>query len=99
MFPKPFRLWQLIAISLVLLVVVALIAPHQVPLMLYKLCLVTLAGFVGYWLDRLLFPYARPHRLMPSSGVHGAWHVLVSACMVRRALIVGAAMLAVAMGL
>lgn len=50
--------WLLIALALA--GVVWLTAPHQLPVSLYKLSLVTLAGVLGYWLDRSLFPYARP---------------------------------------
>lgn len=54
------RLWGWILISIVLLLVVAWVAPQQVPVSIYKLSLVTMAGVVGYWLDRSMFPYARP---------------------------------------
>jgi hypothetical protein len=36
------------------------IAPQQLPVSLYKLSLVALAAVAGYWIDRSLFPYARP---------------------------------------
>lgn len=36
------------------------IAPQQLPVSLYKLSLVALAAVIGYWIDRSLFPYARP---------------------------------------
>jgi hypothetical protein len=55
-----------LAVVVLLLIAVWLIAPHQVPVSLYKLSLVTLAAVVGYWLDRSLFPYARPHELFGS---------------------------------
>ena len=57
--PRP-RLWGWLLMTLVLLAAVWLIAPQQLPVSLYKLSLVTLAAVVGYWLDRSLFPYARP---------------------------------------
>ena len=50
--------WLLLAI--VLVVSIAAVSPQQLPVALYKLCLITLAGVVGYWLDRGLFPYSRP---------------------------------------
>ena len=37
-----------------------LMAPQQLPVTLYKLSLVALAGVAGYWVDRSMFPYARP---------------------------------------
>lgn len=50
--------WLFVAFLLALAVLVT--EPRQIPLSLYKLSLVALAGVVGYWLDRSLFPYARP---------------------------------------
>lgn len=54
------RLSGWIIASVVLLALVALTHPQQLPLSLYKLSLVTMAGVAGYWLDCRLFPYARP---------------------------------------
>ncbi len=50
--------WVLIAVAL--WVVVALLAPQQVPVSVYKMSLVALAAVMGYWIDRSVFPYARP---------------------------------------
>lgn len=50
--------WLLI--SVILLIVIWRIAPQQLPIVSYKLCLVTVAASVGFWLDRTFFPYARP---------------------------------------
>ena len=45
--------------------VVQRIAPASlVAVTFYKVHLLLLAGWGGYWLDRALFPYARPHELM-----------------------------------
>lgn len=111
----------LIATAL-LLIVIALLAPQQLPVSLYKLSLVTMAGVVGYWLDRSLFPYARPDTflgpavdegfdfcdpattevgepVLPGTG-EGAipMALLCATSMVRRAIIVAAAMLAMGLG-
>jgi len=67
------------------------LAPQQLPVILYKVALVVLAGTAGYFLDRWIFPYARPHE------VAGEWRDI--SCMIRRAIIVAAAMLAVGLGL
>lgn len=56
----PPRLFDLVLIATGLLVLIAWVAPYQLPVSAYKLSLVTLAGVVGYYLDRRLFPYARP---------------------------------------
>ena len=48
----------------------ALFAQHTHPgsifaVSLYKAHLMSLGGWGGYWLDRALFPYARPHECLP----------------------------------
>ena len=111
--------WLLLAIVLAL--AVYLLAPQQLPVSLYKLSLVALAAVAGYWLDRSLFPYARPDvflALAPfedadyddAGNPHIANHIsleckpddvllrLMGVCMLRRAIIVAAAMLAMGLG-
>jgi hypothetical protein len=39
---------------------------------LYKLHLCSLAAWAGYWIDRALFPYSRPHEFF--EGVEAAIH-------------------------
>jgi hypothetical protein len=108
----------------VLVMVLTLLVQHIAPaslvaVTLYKLHLLLLAGWGGYWLDRGLFPYARPHELMageleveppepePSDGPvqglssaylqvsTGTWY---EASMLRRAIIVAACLVCVALG-
>lgn len=108
--------WTLI--TLVLLFFVWLLAPQQVLVSLYKLSLVTLAAVIGYWLDRSLFPYARPSSFQDfeevvwaDSGeikergtdksiltVAATNDLLFATSMLRRAMIVGCAMLAIGLG-
>jgi len=96
------RLSGWLVITIALLFMVWLLAPQQLPVSLYKLSLVSLAAVVGYWLDRSLFPYARPdgflfcvERTKYASVVFGN---LLAASMIRRAIIVGFAMLAMGLG-
>lgn len=57
----------------VLLLAVAVLAPQQVPVVLFKVALVTMGGVAGYWLDRRLFPYARPDALLEDhEGAEGS---------------------------
>lgn len=79
--------WLIVTLSLT--VIIALLAPQQIGVTLYKLSLVTAAAWAGYWIDRGLFPYARPHQL-----IGNAYKDWFSAAMIRRAIIVAAAMLA-----
>ena len=56
---KP-RLSGWLLTSVLLLGTIALVSPQQLPVVIYKLALITLAAVLGYWLDRSLFPKARP---------------------------------------
>lgn len=89
-------------ITVVLLLAVWLLAPQQLPVSLYKLSLLTLAGVVGYWLDRSFYPYARPDQFLTNGDTLAesvlSPDLLLAASMIRRAIIVGAAMLAMALG-
>lgn len=88
------RLWDFYIATAVLIGVIAMLAPQQLPVTLHKLSLITLAGLVGYWLDRSLFPYARPDS-MASSHCND---VRYAAAMVRRAIVVGASILGISLG-
>lgn len=81
-----------IAIALLLAGVIAWLAPHQLPVTLYKLSLISAGGAVGYWIDRSLFPYARPDDYWVAPGIETA------AAMLRRAIIVAACIVGVALG-
>lgn len=82
-------------ITVLLLACVWAIAPQQLPVSLYKLSLVSLAAVVGYWLDRSIFPYARPDEFLPEC-VNNAH--LLGVAMLRRAIIIGCAMLTMGLG-
>ena len=112
------RLFGWLIATVLLLAVIGLLYPHQLPVSLYKLSLVTMAGVAGYWLDRSLFPYARPDsfivkitpdeeacdidldgdcNLIPWEVFDGDGFVFAMA-MLRRAIIVGFAMMAIGLG-
>lgn len=86
------RLADWMAIAAALTLAIALVAPQQLPVTLYKLSLVSLAAVVGYWVDRGIFPYARPDDLSVARGIETA------AVYLRRALIVGACIIGVSLG-
>lgn len=99
------RMTKTAILALALLGAVALISPQQLPVIVYKVGLVLLAGVAGYILDRALFPYARPDKWLPdrNTPVDCAGCTLNSKnsflAQFRRAVIVAAAMLAVGLGL
>jgi len=100
--PMP-RMLNWLLLALLLAAAVWFIAPQQLPVSLYKLSLVSMAAVVGYWIDRSLFPYARPDRLFGHANSAdeaeiGARALMVSAAMLRRAVVVAAAMLATGLG-
>lgn len=102
------RLGAWIATAVLLLALIALVSPQQLPVVIYKLSLITLAAVLGYWLDRTLFPKSRPGQYMIHKPelmeqgkypVYGGCHQILAAVMIRRAIIVAAVCLAVATGL
>ncbi|MBZ9612157.1 putative holin [Rheinheimera maricola] len=89
------RLFTWIILSLALIAAIAFFSPHQMPLVLYKVALVSLAAVLGYWLDRALYPYDRPHTYAET----GEDLVPRGLAMLRRALIVLACVLGLTLGL
>lgn len=110
-FPS-FRMWVTLAVAILLAILVTVFAPQQLPVTLYKLSLISGAGVAGYWLDREMFPYARPdsylnvtdwrdaHKRCDAADLTIAegYHEVFAAAMLRRALVVAAAMMGVGLG-
>ena len=90
------RMVHWIAIALLLLGAIAWLSPQQLPVVLYKLALYSLFAVVGYWADRSLFPYARPHQFHDDSLEHA---ISFAAVMLRRAFIILGAVLTGGLGL
>lgn len=107
------RMLGWLVMSIVLLLTVVLSAPEtgevtawgRALVILHKINLITIAGYVAYWLDRRVFHYARPAAILRqarcevglnSIAVH---YGVFAAAMLRRALIMAAAMIAIATGL
>lgn len=72
------RLTGLVLISVILflacLFTQAQASDSLIAVSLYKLHMASLAGWAGYWIDRLTFPYSRPHELLQSAEdavIHG----------------------------
>lgn len=114
---NPPRLFGWLVATLALAAAILFFAPQQLPVSVYKLSLVSMAGVAGYWLDRSLFPYARPDQFVQAEVgadfdlsdktdlATVAWQLvpnvvafLFAAAMLRRALVVGATMLAIGLG-
>lgn len=86
--------------ALLLLALVILIRPEQGPVVIHKLSMVLLGAFAGYWADRWAFPYSRPDMFLVRPGEVKVNHKRVfAAAQVRRAVVMGGAMLSVGLGL
>jgi len=96
------RMLVWLAISLALTGIIFFVAPHQLETTVYKLSLITTAAWLGYWIDRSLFPYARPDVIgnaMEDAKIHTteAIHEMNHAAM-RRAIIIAACVIGAALG-
>lgn len=79
------RATPLLALFAITFVVVLLMNPAKVGLLIWGASRIGLYAYLGYWVDRILFPDARPH-VLTGIAQGTAWK--------RRALIVAAALLA-----
>ena len=108
------RMLLCLVLAVGLAAMLAVISPQQLPVAGYKLALVTMAAYLGYWIDRWCFPYARPDSFLVAADWRAdakpaqdqANHPVVAGCeqifaaaMLRRALVMLGAMLAVGLGL
>lgn len=108
------RLLTWLISAVILFAVIAVLAPQQLPIVVYKLSLVLLAAVIGYHLDRALFPYASPGGYLqddwkkngPNNDdgtveypIVNGYQTIFSVVLIRRALIVTAVILGVTLGL
>lgn len=95
-------------VSVGLAVATLFVAPYQFPVTLYKLSLITVGAWLGYWLDRSLFRGAQPGALLEWQQLEDGraaplpltreQAIAYAAAMLRRALIIAAVVIAVALG-
>jgi hypothetical protein len=103
-----------LVLAVLLLAAIAVIKPDNLPVVLYKAALIALAAVIGYWLDRALFPYARPDSFLwrdwrkgtdePDGDVdypiaNAEYLAAYCTAQLRRAIVVGCVVLGVAAGL
>lgn len=109
-----FRMSQYAALAAAFLIILYFLSPAQLPVVLWKAGLLSFAGFIGYWLDRHLFPYARPHMFFSTlkgdktltpvldmskrDSLDWVKADLLSKAMLRRAIIVAAVVIGFALG-
>ncbi|WP_343074433.1 putative holin [Achromobacter insuavis] len=107
------RLTTWLIVAALLIVAIGIVSPQQVPIAIYKLSLISLAAVGSYWIDRALFPYARPDgylvrdwRCGSCVGTHrvdypiaDGYEIPFMVSTIRRTAIAAAVILAVALGL
>lgn len=94
------RMFWSALLAVILLAVVWQLNPEQGPVIVNKLALVHLFAYAGYRIDRWAFPYARPDKFLTDAGEVKVNHKRVFAsAQIRRALVIGTAMLAGGLGL
>ena len=71
--PRRWRMSSWLVVSLLLMVAALLVQETHpgsvIAVTLYKAHLMVLGGWGGYWLDRALFPYERPHATSAASAL------------------------------
>jgi len=83
--------------ALIMVAAIGWLHPYQLGVLLWSLTKLSLGAYLGYWIDRTIFFYARPGSLdWRQAGPHTAW--LLAGCMLRRAVIMAAAILALGLG-
>ena len=83
------RLWPWLALALITSVAVAVYRPEMAGLLLWTLCKLSIGAWLGYLVHRSIERGPRPHELTGAARDQS---------LLRRAIIVAAAMLALALG-
>jgi hypothetical protein len=107
------RLFSWVLFSTLLFAGLYFTSPQQAAVAYYKFALVISAAITGYWIDRAMFPYARPDGYLKEFWQKGSdepigkadfevvneYNRVFAAAMIRRAIIVGCTILGVTLGL
>lgn len=107
---QKFRMWQWVALAIAFTAALYFIAPQQLGVLLLKATYITIALAIGYYADRVMFYYARPHEMLNAAWVETTTHThkserceaayrAYSLAMIRRAIVVAAVVIAFALGL
>ena len=92
-----FRSWPWLLGALVATIIIAWQAPHQITVLVWSLCKLSWGAYLGYWIDRSVFHYARPGSINVNNANEKTAR-LIAWCMVRRAVIMAAAIMALGLG-
>lgn len=106
------RLGPWLIAAILMAIIVGLLYPHQLGVLLWSLTKLSFGAYLGYWIDRSLFPYARPHELFSQASALGESGATreeraltrsrlrreASFATLRRAIIIAAALIALGLG-
>lgn len=83
------RTWPILLVAVVMLAASMLTSGVSLAVTLYGLGKIAAGGYLGYWIDRLLFPYARPHEQDEADRIFGCLRraIIVAACVIAAALV------------
>ncbi len=58
--------------------------PHMIGNVLYQMSKISFAAFLGYWIDRTMFPHGRPVDVVGECVRHARYRraVIISACII-----------------
>lgn len=94
-FLDKFRAGPWLIFTIVMAAIVGFLYPHQLGVLLWSLTKLSAGAYLGYWIDRTIFYYGRPgdiaHKDLDTA-------LLIIGCMIRRALIMAAAITALGLG-
>ncbi|MCH8500169.1 MAG: putative holin [Marinobacter sp.] len=79
--------------TLLMATVIGFLYPHQLGVLLWSLTKLSAGAYTGYWIDRSIFYYARPGDFEIQD-----YPVTTATAMLRRAIIMAAAIVAVGLG-
>lgn len=84
--------------TLLMATVVGILYPHQLGVLLWSLTKLSAGAYLGYWIDRSIFYYARPGDSLQGRDTTSAMWAEANGMMIRRAIIIAAAILALGLG-
>ena len=93
--PDKFRAGPWLILTILMATIVGLLYPHQLGVLLWSLTKLSAGAYLGYWVDRSIFYYGRPGDITHTDTDTA---MLIVGSMIRRALIMAAAILALGLG-